>query len=86
MLLETVDELTGGQYGRKEAQDTESEDTESEDHHRRRELGDSKEEWRVQAVQTSWPHFQRVFMTSALTGDGVDDLRVGCVNFVGIMV
>ena len=25
---------------------------------------------------SSWPHFDRIFMISALTGDGVDDLRV----------
>ena len=26
--------------------------------------------------RTSWPHFERIFMVSALTGDGMDDLKV----------
>ena len=25
---------------------------------------------------SNWPHFERIFMISALTGDGVDDLKV----------
>ena len=29
---------------------------------------------------TRWPHFKEVFMVSALTGDGVADLRVGSTH------
>ena len=27
-------------------------------------------------VPTSWPNFSKIFMVSALTGDGVEDLKV----------
>ena len=30
----------------------------------------------VAVMGSSWPHFERIFMISALTGNGVDDLKV----------
>lgn len=27
-------------------------------------------------ASSSWPHFEKIFMVSALTGDGVDELKV----------
>ena len=41
-------------------------------------VGDSDAGERVE--NSGWPHFSEVFMVSALTGDGMDSLRVNSIS------
>lgn len=38
-------------------------------------IADENQEEQEEEVPISWPHFSRVFMVSALTGEGVDDVK-----------
>jgi len=54
----------------------------AQEEERRRQEALVKEAERVARHRVSWPHFQHIFITSALDGSGINDLKVGFAFFM----